>query len=553
MRADQDTKRPKWRRWRTMASPAPLAPVHTPADGDTAFVVATGALGRRADLLVIGALAADVTARAIVDAARSATSCPACRRPATCRAGHDAVCSTLLGALRRPSRSAWACGWPGAFARRQTSSSPAGACPRPWCLRPSSRPTSARARRLAPPASAIPSVSAGGGGTRRRDSDRSFSRCGRDRSCGGLPATAAFLHARRFPRMAVQPDDARGVERHDLGSLAVDSRGPAARGLVDPPGRRGIAAVGRGGHCCQLSSRSISWRGACSPRRGSTWCSSPSSSLASRSPFPCTLAPPAAGPGCGSPLICLRRSCRRSAATVPRSGCCRCSRRRSSCRPAWCRRRMAPSTHRSVRVGVGASRWLLILFAIVPVGLGMAARVLHPHLASADQALPTLLAQNLPPWVGALTLAGVFGAELSAADAVLFMLSTSLSQDIYRRFLSPDADDRRVLTVARASAVVAAAAGLAMAMTVTDCRGCAQDLLQPADRRTRRTGHRRPVLASTRRAERADGDARRSDDDDGGGAGGAGRPAWPGGPRLPRGCWSASLAFLVTSSMAPVR
>ena len=53
-----------------------LAPVHTPADGDTAFVIATGALGRRADLLVIGALAAEVTARAIVDAARSATSLP---------------------------------------------------------------------------------------------------------------------------------------------------------------------------------------------------------------------------------------------------------------------------------------------------------------------------------------------------------------------------------------------------------------------------------------------------------------------------------------------
>ncbi len=53
-----------------------IAPVHTPADGDTAFVIATGALGRRADLLVIGSLAADVTARAIVDAARSATSLP---------------------------------------------------------------------------------------------------------------------------------------------------------------------------------------------------------------------------------------------------------------------------------------------------------------------------------------------------------------------------------------------------------------------------------------------------------------------------------------------
>ena len=120
----------------------------------------------------------------------------------------------------------------------------------------------------------------------------------------------------------------------------------------------------------------------------------------------------------------------------------------------------------AVRVGVGASAVVLILFAILPVGLGMAARVLHPHLPSADQALPTLLSHDLPPWVGALTLAGVFGAEISAADAVLFMLSTSLSLDIYRRFLSPSATDARMLAVARGSAIVATVAGLAMAMAV---------------------------------------------------------------------------------------
>jgi solute:Na+ symporter, SSS family len=119
-----------------------------------------------------------------------------------------------------------------------------------------------------------------------------------------------------------------------------------------------------------------------------------------------------------------------------------------------------------VRVGVGANAIALIAFAIVPVSLGMVARVLHPSLASPDQALPTLLAVDLPPFVGALTLAAVFSAEVSAADAVLFMLSTSLSQDLYRRFLSPNADDARILAVARGSAIVAGAAGLAMALVL---------------------------------------------------------------------------------------
>jgi L-aminopeptidase/D-esterase-like protein len=48
-------------------------PVHTPADGDTVFALATGSRGSGDDLLVVGALAADVTARAIVRAVQQAT------------------------------------------------------------------------------------------------------------------------------------------------------------------------------------------------------------------------------------------------------------------------------------------------------------------------------------------------------------------------------------------------------------------------------------------------------------------------------------------------
>ena len=51
-----------------------IAPAHTPADGDTIFALATAA--RRADLLTVGALAADVMAEAVVRAARQATGIP---------------------------------------------------------------------------------------------------------------------------------------------------------------------------------------------------------------------------------------------------------------------------------------------------------------------------------------------------------------------------------------------------------------------------------------------------------------------------------------------
>jgi len=93
----------------------------------------------------------------------------------------------------------------------------------------------------------------------------------------------------------------------------------------------------------------------------------------------------------------------------------------------------------------------------------MAARVHHPGLAQ-ELALPTLLVSDLPAAVGGLLLAAIFSAEVSAADAVLFMLSTSLSQDLYRRFVNPAAPDRRVLGVARLAAVAGGTLGIGIAI-----------------------------------------------------------------------------------------
>jgi SSS family solute:Na+ symporter len=94
----------------------------------------------------------------------------------------------------------------------------------------------------------------------------------------------------------------------------------------------------------------------------------------------------------------------------------------------------------------------------------MSARVLHPDLPSRELALPYLFMHDLPFWVGALGLAAVFSAEISAADAVLFMLATSLSQDLYKRFVNPGASDRQVLRVARSASIAGGIAAVVVAM-----------------------------------------------------------------------------------------
>jgi SSS family solute:Na+ symporter len=119
---------------------------------------------------------------------------------------------------------------------------------------------------------------------------------------------------------------------------------------------------------------------------------------------------------------------------------------------------------RTVRVGVGANAVVLLLFAFLPPLLGTAARALHPGLVNHELALPTVLMEDMPALLGTLGLAAVVSAEISTADAILFMLATSLSQDLYRRFVNPGASDGQVLKVARRAAVAGGTAGVALAI-----------------------------------------------------------------------------------------
>jgi SSS family solute:Na+ symporter len=119
---------------------------------------------------------------------------------------------------------------------------------------------------------------------------------------------------------------------------------------------------------------------------------------------------------------------------------------------------------RAVRLGVGLAGLALLVFAWMPPVLGMAARAEFPDLASPDLALPTLFTERMPLLLGSLGLAAIFSAELSASDAALFMLATSLSRDLYSRFLRPDASDADVLRAARFAGIAGGALGVVIAL-----------------------------------------------------------------------------------------
>jgi SSS family solute:Na+ symporter len=94
----------------------------------------------------------------------------------------------------------------------------------------------------------------------------------------------------------------------------------------------------------------------------------------------------------------------------------------------------------------------------------MIAAAAFPNLDHGDLALPTVITQLVPIWAGILLLAAIFSAELSSADAVLFMLTTSLARDLYQRFLHPDVTESKLLRLSRGASFLAGTAAVILAV-----------------------------------------------------------------------------------------
>ena len=118
----------------------------------------------------------------------------------------------------------------------------------------------------------------------------------------------------------------------------------------------------------------------------------------------------------------------------------------------------------ALRKGVAFNAVALMLFAFVPVLLGIAARAALPGIDDPNLVLPTLLRERLPAWLGALAMAAVFSTEVDTCDAILFMISTSASKDLYKRHLRPDATDAELLRVARIAAVAGGTLGVLLSV-----------------------------------------------------------------------------------------
>ncbi len=124
----------------------------------------------------------------------------------------------------------------------------------------------------------------------------------------------------------------------------------------------------------------------------------------------------------------------------------------------------AAKDERSIKIGTALNGLVQLIFAIIPVIIGMAAFACFPDLTRADLALPTAMKNMMPFFAASMALAAIFAAEVSTADTVLYMLAGSLTNDIYKRFFNPKISDINLLKLSRAVTIVCGLLGIFLAL-----------------------------------------------------------------------------------------
>lgn len=114
-----------------------------------------------------------------------------------------------------------------------------------------------------------------------------------------------------------------------------------------------------------------------------------------------------------------------------------------------------------------------LLKNVIPIAVavpGLLAFALYPDLENPDGALPTLISAILPSGLRGLFVAAFLAALMSSVDSYLNSAATIFTNDFYRRFLRPNADERQLLNAGRFVTLTLAiwAIGFALFLTTLD-------------------------------------------------------------------------------------
>ena len=123
----------------------------------------------------------------------------------------------------------------------------------------------------------------------------------------------------------------------------------------------------------------------------------------------------------------------------------------------------AAEDEKTARKSALLSALLMGVYAFVPAFIGVVARAKFPDI-DASQALVTAVFNLAPGWVAGLVSAAIISATMSSADSDMLCASSIIVKDIYQKYINPNIEDRKIITLTRIFNVIIGLAGMFIAL-----------------------------------------------------------------------------------------
>lgn len=128
---------------------------------------------------------------------------------------------------------------------------------------------------------------------------------------------------------------------------------------------------------------------------------------------------------------------------------------------------MSAKDEKTIKKSVWLAAPLNGMFGVFAVILGLAARSMPEYAAyGAKLAATNMLVDMLPMWMSALLLAALLAAILSTFAMTSLTTATIWTHDIYKGYINPDADEKKLANITRIMIIILALAALAVSVAL---------------------------------------------------------------------------------------
>ena len=112
-----------------------------------------------------------------------------------------------------------------------------------------------------------------------------------------------------------------------------------------------------------------------------------------------------------------------------------------------------------------ASVWVLVTLA-ASTAIGLVGHFYFPDLqgSQAETIFILLVHKCVPLWLTGILLSAILAAIMSTADSQLLVTSSTVSEDIYKSIIKPDASDKQVVNVSRLTVLTVAVIGFVISL-----------------------------------------------------------------------------------------